>query len=119
MWGLLSVIFKNPITELLVDKTIGAINHSLELKKIERVTELECAAKIETQQVLSSERSWKDEWLTLVFTGLLLAHFIPATEPYVVKGWELLKQAPDMFWYILAGIVSGSFGINILNKFKG
>jgi hypothetical protein len=49
---------------------------------------------------------------------MLVAHFIPALQPFMVKGWELIKQAPDMFWYILAGIVSGSFGINIIDKYK-
>ena len=118
MWSIVGAFFKNPIFSLIADKTIGEINHYLEVKKIERVAELEAAASVSIAQVSASERSWKDEWLTIVFTGLLIAHFIPATEPYVIKGWGLLKQAPDMFWYIMAGIVSGSFGINIIDKFK-
>jgi hypothetical protein len=34
------------------------------------------------------------------------------------KGWLLLQNAPEMFWYIMLTIVGGSFGVNTLSKFK-
>ena len=127
--GLLGGLFKNPITSMVIDKTVGAIQHNLEKKKIIRAAEIEAAktidvAKIQadmsvkTAQVNASTSSWKDEWLTLVFTGILIAHFTPWTAPHMERGWELLGVAPDMFWYIVLAIVSGSFGINAMGKFK-
>jgi hypothetical protein len=118
MWSIIGSIFKNPIFSYVADKTIGEVKHYLEVRKIERGAEIEALKSVQISQVESSEKSWKDEWLTLVFTFMLVAHFIPALQPFMTKGWELIKQAPDMFWYILAGIVSGSFGINIIDKYK-
>lgn len=127
--GFLGGLFKNPIVSAVADATIGAVKHNLEKKKIIRAAEIEAAkavdvAKIQadmtvqTAQVNASSASWKDEWLTVVFSGVLIAHFIPQSQPHMLAGWALLKDAPDMFWYILLAIVSGSFGINALTKFK-
>jgi hypothetical protein len=127
--GLIGGLFKNPIVNAVADATIGAVKHNLEKKKIIRAAEIEAAkavdvAKIQadmtvqTAQVNASSSSWKDEWLTLVFSGILVAHFVPYSQPHMQAGWEMLGNAPDMFWYIVLAIVSGSFGINAMTKFK-
>lgn len=123
--GLLTTLFKNPITSVIVDKTIGAVQHELEKKKIIRGMEIEAAKQIDVakidlmaEQVKASKGSWKDEWLTLVFTGILIAHFTPWTVDHMIHGWETLKDVPEMFWYIVLAIVSGSFGINAMGKWK-
>jgi hypothetical protein len=118
MLPFLGFLFKNPIAKLVVDKTIGAIQHNLEVKKLERVAEIEAAKTVQVQQVISSEKSWKDEYLTIVFTAVLVAHFIPPAMPFMAQGWELLKSAPSEFWWVILTIVSGSFGMNIMDKFK-
>jgi hypothetical protein len=71
-----------------------------------------------SEQVKASKGSWKDEWLTLVFTGILIAHFTPWTVDHMIHGWETLKDVPEMFWYIVLAIVSGSFGLNAMGKWK-
>lgn len=123
--GLITTLFKNPITSVIIDKTIGAVTHELEKKKIIRGMEIEAAKQIDVakidlmaEQVRASGGSWKDEWLTIVFTGILISHFTPWTQPHMIVGWELLSQAPDMFWYIVLAIVSGSFGLNAMGKWK-
>jgi len=126
----------NPITKLVADKVIGAASHAIEKKKIIRAAEIEATkeldiksmevtkqvelakAQVKKAQVKASENSLKDEWLTLCFTGILIAHFTPWTAPYMESGWLLLQNAPEMFWYIMLTIVGGSFGINTLSKFK-
>lgn len=118
MWGFVLGLFKNPIISLIADKTIGEVKHYLEVKKIERVAEIEALKSVQVAQIQASEKSWKDEWLTIVFTVLLVAHFFPQTRNYMIAGWEILKSAPDMFWWIVLAIVSGSFGINVMDKFK-
>lgn len=127
--GIIGSLFKNPIVSAVADVTIGAVKHNLEKKKIIRAAEIEAAktvdvAKIQadmtvqTAQVNASTASWKDEWLTLVFSGVLVAHFLPWSQPYMEQGWAMLGNAPDMFWYIVLAIVSGSFGINAMTKLK-
>ena len=118
MWGFISLIFKNPITSLLVDKTIGAINHSLEVKKLERVAEIEAAKIISVAQVQASETSLKDEYLTVFITIILGMAFLPQTQAYVIKGFDILKTAPTEFWWSVLIVFSGSFGINVIDKFK-
>jgi len=127
--GLVAGLFKNPIISAVADATIGAVKHNLEKKKIVRAAEIEAAKTVDVAKIQAeidwdlkmadaSASSWKDEWLTLVFSGIMVAHFIPQSQPYMQKGWEMLSIAPDMFWYIVLAIVSGSFGINAMTKFK-
>lgn len=118
MWSFISLIFKNPLTNLLVDKTIGAINHSLEVKKLERIAEIEAAKVVSVEQVEASEKSLKDEYLTVFITIILGMAFIPHTQPFVIKGFDILKQAPSEFWWSVLIVFSGSFGINVIDKFK-
>jgi len=131
--GLLS----NPITKLVADKVIGAATHAMEKKKIIRQAEIEATANIDyakieaqkavhkaeqavlKQQVKSSEKSWKDEYLCVVFTILLICHFIEPLQPSMMTGWEMLGTAPKEFWYIIMTIVAGSFGVSTLSKWKG
>jgi hypothetical protein len=127
----------NPITKLVADKVIGAATHAMEKKKIIRQAEIEATANIDyakieaqkavhkaeqavlKQQVKAGESSLKDEWITLVFTILLICHFIEPLQPSMMRGWEMLGTAPDMFWIIMLTIVGGSFGVNTVNKWKG
>ena len=118
MWSFISLIFKNPLTNLLVDKTIGAINHSLEVKKLERIAEIEAAKVVSVEQVEASEKSLKDEYLTVFITIILGMAFIPNTQSFVIKGFDILKQAPSEFWWSVLIVFSGSFGINVIDKFK-
>jgi len=119
MIHLLLPLIKNPITQMVASKTIGAIQHKLDKDKIIRAKEIEHVRDREVQQIVSSEKSWKDEWITVVFTLILLLHFIPQTQDTMDKGWEILKNANDYFWIAILAIISGSFGLNVLSKFKG
>lgn len=129
-------LLSNPITKLVADKVIGGAKHALEKKAMIREAEVEAIkqtdfAKIKKEeaiakaqqavlkeQVKASQKSWKDELLTIVFSGILIAHFIPYTQKHMVLGWELLGNAPTEFWYIILTIVAGSFGVSTLTKWK-
>ena len=114
----LGLLFKNPIAKLVVDKTIGAVQHHLEVKKLERIAEIEAAKTIQTQQVISSEKSWKDEWLTIFTTIGLALCFVPSVQPYMIKGFEIIKSAPNELLYAVLVVYCGNFGMNILDKYK-
>jgi|TARA_R110002020_G_scaffold440876_1_gene651543 hypothetical protein len=116
---------KNPLVKFVANKTIGAIQHKLEKDKIIKAKELEATnnldvAKVGVQleQVKQQEHSLKDEWLCLFFTLLMACHFIPAFQPAMDKGWEILQKADPMFWYIILTIVGASFGVTTMNKLK-
>ena len=117
MIGLLGLL-KNPLTRYLGKKVIGHFQHKAKVLENTRSLEIEASKTIQVQQIKSSEKSWKDEYLTVIFTCILVAHFVPQLMPFMDAGWELLKKAPQEFWWIILTIVSGSFGMNIMSKFK-
>lgn len=59
--------------------------------------------------------SWKDEYLTILFTLPLILLFIPTTRPWVLEGFEALKyfhpDAPTWFMGGAAVVVSAAFGM--------
>ena len=114
----LAKLFSNPLTKYLSEKAIGYFEHKSEMLKNERIAEIELSKSVQIQQIKSSEKSWKDEYLTIIFTCILVAHFIPQSMPFMAQGWQLLKSAPSEFWWVILTIVSGSFGMNIMDKFK-
>ena len=112
-------ILKNPLFKLVANKTIGAIQHKLDKDKIIKAKEIEAAEKISVEQIRQQEHSWKDEWITLVFTVLFIAHFIPVLQPAMERGWQILGSVNDYYWIIILTIVGGSFGTRLLpNKKK-
>ena len=129
-------LLSNPITKLVADKVIGGAKHALEKKAMIREAEVEAIkqtdfAKIKKEeaiakaqqavmkeQVKASQKSWKDELITIVMMAILVAHFIEPIQPHMTKGWELLGNAPTEFWYIMLTVVAGSFGVSTLTKWK-
>lgn len=118
MWGILLGLLKNPVVSLIADKTVGEIKHHLELKKVERIAEINAMKDVSIQQVHSSEKSLKDEWLTLFISALIIACFIPNLQPHMIKGFEILKSAPTEILYAILIVFMGSFGVNILDKYR-
>jgi hypothetical protein len=66
----------------------------------------------------SSDGSWKDEWLTVIFTlPLLLLMF--GEYDRVSDFFHILDSAPDWYQYLLGTIVAASFGFRGAAKFMG
>ena len=63
---------KNPLTRIIADKTVSAINHSIEKKKVIRAKEIEAEANVSIEQIRSSKSSIKDEVLTIKITLIFL-----------------------------------------------
>ena len=109
---------KNPLAKLVVDRSINAINHSIEKKKIIRAKEIEAEQNVSLEQIRSSKGSIKDEILTIKITLIFIALFIPYTQPWMEKGFEILKNAPTEFWWAVLIVYSGSFGLSTVNKIR-
>jgi len=63
--------------------------------------------------------SWKDEWLTILFSIPLILAFIPGMEDIVRNGFQQLEQMPEWYQYSLGVIVAASFGVRSATKFFG
>ena len=110
-------LLKNPLTKIIAEKTFGAITHKLKKDAIIREKEIQNAQNVDIQSLKSSDNSLKDEWLVIVFSLIFLAHFIPALQEAMLRGWEILELASDYFWIIILTIVGGSFGSSSITKF--
>ena len=67
-----------------------------------------------------SRDSWKDEWLTLLFSvPLILAFFGDWGRVIVEQGFLALEVMPTWYQYTLGVIVSASFGVRSASKFFG
>ena len=110
-------LLKNPLTKIIAEKTFGAIQHKLNKDAIIKKRELDHVQNVDVQSLKSSDNSLKDEWLVIVFSLIFLAHFIPALQDAMLRGWEILELASDYFWIIILTIVGGSFGSSSITKF--
>mgnify|MGYP003122750251 FL=1 len=94
------------------------------LVKIEAETEIvkqQIKGEIDwdVEAIKGSKESWKDEYLTILFSIPLLLCFLPFTVEYVERGFAALAMTPDWYKYTLGVIVSASFGIRGATKFFG
>ena len=110
-------LLSNPLTKIIANKTIGAIQHKLEKDKIIKAKEIEAVKTVSVEQIRQQENSFKDEWLVVVFSLVFMAHFIPQFQETMLRGWEILEYASDYFWIIILTIVGASFGVNTVKKF--
>ena len=91
--------------------------HTRELKVITGEIDLD----LESTKGMSG--SWKDEWLTAVFTTPIVVIFYGAiaNEPEIITrmtdGVEVLTTLPEWYQWCLIGIVAASFGIRTFNHF--
>ena len=85
-------------------------------------TQAQSAADWETAMARASNQSWKDEWITILFSIPLILAFIPPAVPHVKEGFRVLSTMPEWYQYGLSVIIAASFGvrgvIGIMNKVK-
>ena len=118
MLNFLLPILKNPLSRLIISKTIDKVSHHLEKEKIIRVREIEASKSIDIQNIKASSSSFRDELLTIIISAILICCFLPYTQPSMIRGFEIMQQAPTEFWWAVLIVFSGSFGINSINKFR-
>ena len=121
--------FLNPIIGLASEVVSGVID-TRKAKAKQKLVKIEAETEIVKQQIKGeidwdveaikgSKGSWKDEYLTLLFSIPLLLCFLPFTVEYVERGFAALAMTPDWYKYTLGVIVSASFGIKGATKFFG
>ena len=121
--------------QMLIKPLLGvasdAIGGYMETKKVkakQKLVKIEAETEIVKQQIKGeidwdveaikgSKESWKDEYLTILFSIPLLLCFLPFTVEYVERGFAALAMTPDWYKYTLGVIVSASFGIKGASKF--
>ena len=68
----------------------------------------------------ATENSWKDEWITLLFSiPLILAFCGDWGNDIVARGFAALEVMPQWYQIASGGIVSASIGMRSVSKFFG
>ena len=72
------------------------------------------------EAIKATQNSWKDEWITLLFSIPLILAFCGDWGNQIVQaGFTSLETMPTWYQYSLGGIVSASIGIRSVSKFFG
>ncbi len=119
-----------PLTELAGGWLKGKADKQAAESKL-KLTEAETKSKIllsketsvadwERIMAQGSQTSWKDEWLTILFSiPLILAFCGEWGRGVVADGFTALEQMPSYYQYTLGVIVSASFAVRSATKFFG
>lgn len=83
------------------------------------VTAAKSKADWESIMATNSGTSWKDEWLTILFSIPMILCFFPQTVEHVHAGFQALEEMPDWYQYTLSVIVAASFGVRAAVGFMG
>ncbi len=115
--------------QLLLKPLIGvagdAVKGFVQTKKAKteaRISEIKAKTKLHEQQIAGEvsweasavdqmKGSWKDEFWTLIFGGILVGCFLPWTQMYVKEGFIFLEEnTPSWFATCLYICIGSSFG---------
>ena len=118
--------FLGPITSLVttwlegnVEKSKAKTAAEVALKNAEAIVyEKKATAEIDwdLEAIKGSQNSWKDEWLTILFSIPMILAFIPGMEGVVQRGFEQLDSMPEWYQVSLSVIIAASFGIRSATK---
>tara|TARA_B110000259_G_C13650742_1_gene256166 strand:+ start:146 stop:493 length:348 start_codon:yes stop_codon:yes gene_type:complete len=87
-----------------------------EIKKKQLTGELDW----DIEAIRATQNSWKDEWITLLFSIPLILAFCGDWGNQIVQaGFTSLQSMPTWYQYSLGGIVSASIGMRSVSKFFG
>ena len=106
-----------------VEKTKAVAQaHVAEAKSRATIAEKKATGDIDWEQaaIENTATSWKDEWLTLLFSvPLILAFCGDWGREIVAEGFAALEAMPTFYQYTLGTIVAASFGVRSATKFFG
>ena len=119
-----------PITELAggwlkgkADAQAAAANLKLvEAEAKATIMKSAATSEAEWEKIMAqgSQSSWKDEWLTILFSVPLVLCFTGEWGRQTVSdGFAALESMPEWYQYTLGVIVAASFGVRSATKFFG
>ena len=111
----------------ILGSVVGLATSVIDSKTQIKLTEAEIKKKQLTGEIdwdlaaiQATQNSWKDEWITLLFSIPLILAFCGDWGNAIVKaGFLALETMPTWYQYSLGGIVSASIGIRSVSKFFG
>lgn len=94
-----------------------------------RVRKIEASAARDEREALAerdwdmealkaSQRSWKDEFIIVLWFSPFIMLFIPPLQPFAIAGFKALAVVPYGYWLVIFGIVAQAFGLRWLFQKK-
>ena len=111
----------------LIGQVANLAGTMIEGKTAVKKAEAETKMKIATGEIdwdiaamKATENSWKDEWITLLFSIPLILAFCGDWGNQIVQaGFTALEVMPDWYQYTLGVIVAASFGVRSATRIFG
>ena len=94
-------------------------NRTAKSGKHNSISKISTEKSVSIEQIKQQEHSIKDEILTIKISLIFLFLFLPFSQPTMEKGFEILKNAPQEFWWAVLIVYSGSFGLSTVSKLTG
>lgn len=87
--------------------------------KIQRLAkEAEQDYDLDKESIKDMKDSWKDEYVLLIHSAPLILSFVPSTQPYIEKGFQIIDSTiPSWFVALYVGMVVTIYGLRSLLKF--
>jgi len=102
-----------PVVNTALKAVTGWWENKQALKAARQASELKWAETM----AKATETSWKDELITVVILSPVIAAMLGFPE-LGERAFAMMKQAPQWYQLVFMTVVSGSFGINILGRWK-
>ncbi|WP_299002336.1 hypothetical protein [uncultured Shewanella sp.] len=99
--------------KMLVDAEIKLKISKLEAKARRFEQTANNDADYDMQVLKNRNESLMDNFIIIIFSALLIAHFISTLQPYIAKGWLAMgyRGAPWWFEFIIVGIAVSTLGL--------
>ena len=111
----------------VVELARGWFDHKKAKTEKERQVELEQIGQLgdaDTASANDMATSWKDEYLTVIFSIPLIVVFHasvwgdPEDIERVKSAFAAMTELPEWYMWAVTGIVAGTFGLRLVNKLK-
>ena len=102
-----------PLIKTVIGSFTKGFEHKRKLKEERQRGEIEWAKHM----AQASGKSWKDEYLTLVWTLPIVLGMLGYTEP-LANLLIILKEIPPWYTYLLLVITLASFGLSATGRWK-
>lgn len=126
----MNIPFIGPLIDLISSPVKGWVERKkireetkLEIEKLNAQAAVQRAAKAQdaeidwdTEAMRQREFSWVDEAWTAATLIMLVGCFVPAMQPYMREGFEVLKKSPWWLELAIVGQIVAAFGLRWLFK---
>jgi len=113
MLNLLVGLGSQVVSGYIETKKAKAENKLVELKAHKEIINKQIKGEIDfdIEAIKGNKESYKDEWLTFIFSIPLILAFIPRCEEIVSKGFEALDKCPTWYKAAVSAMIASVFSL--------